>query len=162
MRCSGSPLTLQIVQGMVEGKRKRGRHKKSWFDNIREWTGLSYMRAKRKCTKQISMEENDKGVCRRWSPIVRSDGGSEVGNEVGIICWNFLLLTQMLNTQLCVQHKIFCRAMWQTMWLTSYLSYALRVRAFCILLLRGRDIQAIIKRIKRYQRSLEVKKKEVK
>ena len=47
MRGSGSPLTLQIVEGMVEGKRKRGRQKKQWFDNIREWTGLSYMRAKR-------------------------------------------------------------------------------------------------------------------
>ena len=47
MRGSGSPLTLQIVEGMVEGKRKRGRQKKHWFDNIREWTGLSYMRAKR-------------------------------------------------------------------------------------------------------------------
>ena len=35
------------VEGMVEGKRKRVRHKKSWFDNIRGWTGLSYMRAKR-------------------------------------------------------------------------------------------------------------------
>ena len=32
MRGSGSPLTLQIVEGMVEGKRKRGRQKKSWFD----------------------------------------------------------------------------------------------------------------------------------
>ena len=47
IRGSGSPLTLQIVEGMVEGKRKRGRQKKSWFDNIREWTRLSYMRAKR-------------------------------------------------------------------------------------------------------------------
>ena len=36
MRGSGSPLTLQIVEGMVEGKRKRGRQKKQWFDNIRE------------------------------------------------------------------------------------------------------------------------------
>ena len=47
MRGSGSPLTLQIVESMVEGKRKRDRQKKQWFDNIREWTGLSYMRAKR-------------------------------------------------------------------------------------------------------------------
>ena len=33
------------------------------------------------CTRQISMEENDKEVCRRWSPIVRSDGGSKVGTH---------------------------------------------------------------------------------
>ena len=28
------------------------------------------------CTRQISVEENDKEVCRRWSPIVRSDDDS--------------------------------------------------------------------------------------
>ena len=47
MSGSGRPLTLQIVKGMVEGKRKKEGQKKSWFDNIREWTGLSYMRVKR-------------------------------------------------------------------------------------------------------------------
>ena len=78
MRGSSSPHTLQIVEGMVKGKRKRGRQKKSWFDNIKEWTGLSYNEDQTQCTKQISMEENDKEMCRRWSPIVRSDGGSEV------------------------------------------------------------------------------------
>ena len=50
MRGSGSSFTLQIVEGLVEGKRKRGRQNKQWFDNIREWTGLSYMRAK--CSAQ--------------------------------------------------------------------------------------------------------------
>jgi hypothetical protein len=47
LRGSGSPLTLQIIEGKVEGKRKRGRQKKKWYDNIREWTGLSYIQAKR-------------------------------------------------------------------------------------------------------------------
>ena len=36
MRGSGSLLTLQIVEGMGEGKRKRGRQKKQWFDKIRD------------------------------------------------------------------------------------------------------------------------------
>ena len=47
IRGSGSSLTLQIIEGKVEGKRKRGRQKKQWFDNIREWTGLSLVEAKR-------------------------------------------------------------------------------------------------------------------
>ena len=41
-------LTIQIVGGMIEGKRKRGGQKKNnGFDNIKEWTGLRYMMAKR-------------------------------------------------------------------------------------------------------------------
>ena len=47
LRGSGSPLTLGIIEGKVEGKRKRDRQKKNWFDNIREWTGFNYVQAKR-------------------------------------------------------------------------------------------------------------------
>ena len=31
-----------ILQGTVEGKRKRGRQKKRWEDNIKEWKGLNF------------------------------------------------------------------------------------------------------------------------
>ena len=31
-------LSKTILQGTVEGKRKRGRQRKSWIDNIKEWT----------------------------------------------------------------------------------------------------------------------------
>lgn len=47
LRGSGSQIALQIIEGKVEGKRRRGRQKKNWFDNIREWTGFSYTEAKR-------------------------------------------------------------------------------------------------------------------
>ncbi len=46
IRGSGSTLALQIIEGKVEGRRRRGRQKKQWFDNIREWTGLSLVEAK--------------------------------------------------------------------------------------------------------------------
>ena len=46
LRGSGCPLTLQIIEGMIDGKRRRGRQKKQWFDNIREWSGMSYTQAK--------------------------------------------------------------------------------------------------------------------
>ena len=47
LRGSGSPLAAQIIEGQVEGKRRRGRQKKQWFDNVKEWTGLTYTYVKR-------------------------------------------------------------------------------------------------------------------
>ena len=48
LRGSGSTLTLQIIEGKVEGKRRsRGRQKKQWYDNTKDWTGLSLVQAKR-------------------------------------------------------------------------------------------------------------------
>ena len=41
LRGSGSTLTLQIIEGMMDGKRRRGRQKKQWFDNIREQSRMS-------------------------------------------------------------------------------------------------------------------------
>ena len=32
---------LTILQGTMNGGRKRGGHRKRWKDNIKEWTGLS-------------------------------------------------------------------------------------------------------------------------
>ena len=32
-------LAKTILQGSVHGQRKRGRPRKAWFDNIKEWTG---------------------------------------------------------------------------------------------------------------------------
>ena len=31
-----------ILQGTVEGARRRGRQKKRWEDNIKEWTGMGF------------------------------------------------------------------------------------------------------------------------
>ena len=36
-------LTKVILQGTVEGSRRRGRPKKRWSDNIAEWTGKSFV-----------------------------------------------------------------------------------------------------------------------
>ncbi|GFR94069.1 endonuclease-reverse transcriptase [Elysia marginata] len=36
-------LSKTILQGTVEGKRRRGRQKKTWCDNIKEWTGMQTM-----------------------------------------------------------------------------------------------------------------------
>ena len=47
LRGSGSTLAATIIEGVVEGKRRRGRQKKQWFDNVKECTGLSYTETKR-------------------------------------------------------------------------------------------------------------------
>ena len=42
-----SGLAKTILQGTVRGSRKRGRQKKRWEDNIREWTGLDFATSQR-------------------------------------------------------------------------------------------------------------------
>ena len=37
-----SGLAKTILRGTVKGKRKRGRQKKRWEDNIKEWTGMDF------------------------------------------------------------------------------------------------------------------------
>ena len=66
MRDSGSPLTKQIVERMIEGKGKRGRQKKQWYDNIREWTGLSYTMGKRKAQARIAW----RGTVKKGADVV--------------------------------------------------------------------------------------------
>ena len=52
MRCHGhitrSTGLAKILQGTVEGGRRKGRQKKRWEDNISEWTGLGLGEALRK------------------------------------------------------------------------------------------------------------------
>ena len=44
MATSQDPLAWQktILQGTVKGARRRGRQKKRWEDNIKEWTGMGF------------------------------------------------------------------------------------------------------------------------
>ena len=37
-----SGLAKTILQGTVKGRRRQGRQRKRWEDNIREWTGLEF------------------------------------------------------------------------------------------------------------------------
>ena len=37
-----SCMTKTILQGTVKGVRRRGRQKKRWEDNIKEWTGMGF------------------------------------------------------------------------------------------------------------------------
>ena len=42
-----SGLAKTTLQGTVKGKRKRGRQKKRWEDNIKEWTGMGFANSTR-------------------------------------------------------------------------------------------------------------------
>ena len=44
--CS-SGLTKTILQGTVKGGRRQGRQKKRWENNMREWTGLEFVKSQR-------------------------------------------------------------------------------------------------------------------
>ena len=54
-----SGMSKTILQGTTNGKRRRGRQRKRWEDNIREWTGLTFAESQR-----ISQNRNE------WKAIV--------------------------------------------------------------------------------------------
>ncbi|GFO29444.1 UDP-glucuronosyltransferase 2a1-like [Plakobranchus ocellatus] len=56
-----------IMQGTVNGGRMRGRQKKRWEDDIREWTGLELRNTLRKAEDR----EEWKAVVRRSSAAPR-------------------------------------------------------------------------------------------
>ena len=61
-----SGLAKTILQGTVKGKRKRGRQKNRWEDNIKEWTGMDFASSTRAAEnrKQVKMErEFCKFIC---------------------------------------------------------------------------------------------------
>ena len=63
-----SGLAKTILQGTVKGKRKRGRQKKRWEDNIKEWTGMDFAsstRAAENRSRWKGIDANSSVVPRR-------------------------------------------------------------------------------------------------
>ena len=54
--CS-SGLAKTILKGTVKGRRRQGRQRKTWEDNIREWTGLGFTKSPRAVENREKMEE---------------------------------------------------------------------------------------------------------
>ena len=54
-----------ILQGTVQGGRRRGRQKKRWESNISEWTGLRFCNALREAENKI---KGGKGLLCPWCP----------------------------------------------------------------------------------------------
>ena len=61
-----SGLANTILQGTVKGQRKRGRQKKRWEDNIKEWTGMDFVSS----TRAAENKTSGKGLLRThlWCP----------------------------------------------------------------------------------------------
>ena len=54
-----SGLAKTILQSTVKGGRRQGGQRKSWEDNIREWTGLEFGKSQRAVEKGKKMEKTD-------------------------------------------------------------------------------------------------------
>ena len=69
-----SGLAKTILHGTVKGKRKRGRQKKMWEDNIKDWTGMdlaSLTRAAENRTRCKGIGANSSVVPRRPSKVMK-------------------------------------------------------------------------------------------
>ena len=62
-----SGLAKKILQGTVKGKRKRGRQKKRWEDNIKEWTGMDFASS----TRAAENRTRWKGIVANSSVVPR-------------------------------------------------------------------------------------------
>ena len=60
-----SCLAKTILQGTVKGKRKRGRQKKRWENNIKEWTGMEFASS----TKAAENRTRWKGIVANSSVV---------------------------------------------------------------------------------------------
>ena len=70
-RSSGLAKTIQ--QGTVKGKRKRGRRKKKWEDNIKEWTEMDFANSTRAAENRLRWKgivANSSVVPRRPSKVM--------------------------------------------------------------------------------------------
>ena len=68
-----SGLAKTILQGTVKGKRKGGRQKKRWEDNIKEWTGMDFAsstKAAENRTRWNGSDANSSVVPRRPSKVM--------------------------------------------------------------------------------------------
>ena len=52
-----SGLAKTIMQDTVKGERRQGRQRKSWEDNIREWTGLEFAKSQRAVENRKELEK---------------------------------------------------------------------------------------------------------
>ena len=60
-----SGLAKTILQGTVQGGRRRGRQKKRWENNIAEWTGLKFCNAVREAENKLN---GGRGLQHPWCP----------------------------------------------------------------------------------------------
>ena len=82
-RSSGMAKT--ILQRTVKGARRRGRQKKSWEDNIKEWTGMGFGNSMRAA-------EDREG----WEGILQRHCGAPTTSKVKGLRWDKHILTLLV------------------------------------------------------------------
>ena len=73
-RDHGCQITKTVVEGYVEGRRRRGRPRKQYIDNIKQWTQLTTsqcVRAAEVFFSFIAAAGNSSSVKRWWPTIIR-------------------------------------------------------------------------------------------
>ena len=79
-----SGLVKTILQGAVKEGRKRGRQRKKWEDNIREWTGLEFGKSKR------AGEDREK-----WRKMVAKSSGAPT--TLAVKGYRMMMMTMIMN-----------------------------------------------------------------
>ena len=74
-------LSKTILQGTLEGGRRRGRQRKCWMDNIREWTSLPMPELLTRTSLQKRLEEVNRPSCPPWQPIRSRDWTEQMVNR---------------------------------------------------------------------------------
>ena len=106
-----SGLAKTILQGTVKGRRRRGRQRKRWEDNIREWTGLEFAKSQRAVENREKWRElvaKSSVVPQRPSRL--RDWWDEV-RESGLNCslkFDIIKAPTVSSTQLCVSESRWC------------------------------------------------------
>ena len=72
IRCCGhlmrhDSLQKKLLEGKIAGTKGRGRPRKKWFDNIKEWTGKVYVECKR-------MTQNRDDWRKMIADLLKADG----------------------------------------------------------------------------------------
>ena len=88
-RSSGMAKT--ILQGTVKGARRRGRQKKRWEDNIKEWTGMGFGDSLRAAEDR----EEWKGIVATSSPRLRDWDEMRWGVVTRVVNWIKTILKYM-------------------------------------------------------------------
>ena len=59
-----SGLAKTILQGTVKGRRRQGRQRKRWEDNIREWAGLEFAKSRRAVENREKWRKKPQTGCK--------------------------------------------------------------------------------------------------
>jgi len=60
-------LSKALLEGCVEGTRRRGRQRTSWFQNIQEWTGLGYAECARLAQNRSRWKSMVANLLKKWA-----------------------------------------------------------------------------------------------